>query len=189
MRMSDTIRIAVVYHSAWGHTARVAQAVASGAAEAAVAKLVSVDDLDDQWPLLDEADGLIFGCPTYMGNVTAPFKAFMDATGSRWLKQRWHDKLAAGFTNSGAPSGDKLQTLVSLTVFAAQHGMIWVGSDTMYSSAADTLNRAGSFLGVMTESRDGPVSDDNPGARDVETARLLGLRVARLAGRLNRMPR
>ena len=39
MRMSDTIRIAVVYHSAWGHTARVAQAVASGAAEAAVANL------------------------------------------------------------------------------------------------------------------------------------------------------
>ena len=38
----------------------------------------------------------------------------------------WRDKVAAGFTNSGAKSGDKLTALVSLAVFAAQHHMHWV---------------------------------------------------------------
>jgi len=183
--MPALIRIAVVYHSAWGHTARVADAVAAGAAAVAGTEVhrVPVDDIDDRWPLLDDADALIFGCPTYMGGVSAPFKAFMDATGSRWLKQRWRDKIAAAFTNSGAPSGDKLQTLVSLAVFAAQHGMIWIGNDVVHSSKPGSLNRAGSYLGVMTESLDAPVSETNPPAHDLQTAQLLGSRVAAIAGR------
>jgi len=44
-----------------------------------------------------------------------------------WLEQRWKDKIAAGFTNSASQSGDKLSTLLQLTVFAMQMGMIWVG--------------------------------------------------------------
>jgi NAD(P)H dehydrogenase (quinone) len=182
MRMNQII---VLYHSPWGHTAAVAAAVAEGAAGAGACQieLVDVDDVNAHWDRLDKADALIFGCPTYMGNVTAGFKSFMDASGSRWLQRRWRDKLAAGFTNSGAPSGDKLQTLVALTLFAAQHSMLWVGSDTPCDP--DTgLNRSGSYLGVMTESRDTPVGPDNPPPADLETARRLGQRVARICTRM-----
>ncbi|TJY62132.1 flavodoxin family protein [Sinimarinibacterium sp. CAU 1509] len=178
-------QIVVVYHSPWGHTAAVANAIADGVTSAgtSTATVISVDAVDSHWQQLDAADALIFGCPTYMGNVTAGFKAFMDASGSRWLQQRWRNKLAAGFTNSGSPSGDKLQTLIALTLFAAQHGMLWIGNDTPCDP--DTgLNRSGSYLGVMTESRDTPVGPDNPPASDLETARRLGRRVAETCARM-----
>ena len=61
-----------------------------------------------------------------MGTVSAEFKAFMDKTSEFWAHQLWKDKLGAAFTNSGSQSGDKLNTLVSLLVFAAQHGMNWI---------------------------------------------------------------
>lgn len=180
MHMTTT---AVIYHSACGHTERAARAAFEGAAELGHAKLIAVETIERHWDVLDDADAMIFACPTYMGNVSAAFKTFMDATGGRWIEQRWRDKIGAGLTNSGAASGDKLQTLLALVVFAAQHGMVWVGSDTMHDRATG-LNRAGSYVGVMTESSDAPVSVDNPPAEDLETARRLGRRVAAWAGRL-----
>ena len=50
----------------------------------------------------------------------------MDKTSQFWANQPWKDKLAAAFTNSGSQHGDKLNTLVSILVFAAQHGMNWI---------------------------------------------------------------
>lgn len=44
----------------------------------------------------------------------------------RELGAAWRDKVAAGFTNSGSKSGDKVNTLISLAIFAAQHHMHWV---------------------------------------------------------------
>ena len=111
-----------------------------------------------------------------MGSASAQFKAFMDATSAVWALQGWRDKLAAGFTHSAAPSGDKLGTLTQLAVFAAQHGMVWVGLGLppTYASAGseeDDTNRLGSHLGAMAQSRPGggvlPVGD-------VKTAEHLG---------------
>jgi multimeric flavodoxin WrbA len=61
-----------------------------------------------------------------MGSASAAFKVFMEASSRRWMEQRWADKLAAGFTNSGSWNGDKQNTLVQFVTFAAQHGMLWV---------------------------------------------------------------
>ena len=58
----------VVYHSAYGHTAKVAQYIAQGAEQAgADVHLISVAAV--QWDLLDQADIIVMGCPTYMGAV------------------------------------------------------------------------------------------------------------------------
>ena len=115
-------------HSGFGHTAVLADAVAAGAGEAgADVTVIAVDAMTDtDWDILDAADGIMFGSATYMGNVSAGFQAFAEETGRRCLNGTWRDKVAAGFTNSGAKSGDKLNTLVSLAVFAAQHHMHWV---------------------------------------------------------------
>jgi NAD(P)H dehydrogenase (quinone) len=43
------------------------------------------------------------------------------------VRIRRRDKLAAGFTVSDSPSGDKLGTLQYLFTLAMQHGMVWVG--------------------------------------------------------------
>ncbi len=110
-------RIVIVYHSGYGHTAVQAEAVARGArgiAGAAV-QLVKVEDADQHWPDVADADAIIFGTPTYMGSASAAFKTFMDASSKPWAAGAWKDKIAAGFTNSASQSGDKLSTLQQLS--------------------------------------------------------------------------
>lgn len=174
-------RLAIVYHSAYGHTARVAEHVRMGvtSVEGATATLMAVDLPD--WAALGAADAIILGAPTYMGSVSAPFKVFMDQTSRQWLKQEWKDKLAAGFTNSGGLSGDKLSVLFQLQVFSAQHGMLWVPFPLMPTGTGpDDLNRMGSHLGLMTQSDNAP-AEITPPAGDIRTAELFGAHVAERA--------
>jgi multimeric flavodoxin WrbA len=182
------VKIAVVYHSGYGHTARQARAVADGASGLAGVRvqLVSVENVEQHWRDLDDADAIIFGTPTYMGSVSAPFKAFMDKSSKAWAGQKWKDKIAAGFTNSASQSGDKLNTLIQLAVFAAQHGMHWVnlglmpGNNSSQGSPED-LNRLGSYLGAMAQSNSDAAPEIAPTASDLRTAAHLGRRVAEVA--------
>ncbi|NBX02549.1 MAG: flavodoxin family protein [Alphaproteobacteria bacterium] len=186
------VQIVIIYHSGYGHTAKVAEAVGEGARRHAGAhvQVLSVDALDEAgWAALDAADGIIFGSPTYMGGVSAKFKAFMESASKRWYAQSWKDKVAAGFTNSGAYSGDNFNTLMQLLANAMQHSMIWVGTGMKqptakgHGPAPDALNRLGSFVGVATQSNDDS-PEVTPPSGDLETARMLGQRVAELAARL-----
>ena len=183
------VNIVVIYHSGYGHTAKVAQAVGEGAKrhEGANVQVLSVDALDEAgWALLDAADGIIFGAPTYMGGVSAKFKAFIESASKRWHVQAWKDKIGAGFTNAGAYNGDNFNSLMQLLVNAMQHSMIWVGTGLKNPSskgshpAPEDINRLGSFIGVATQSNDDS-PEVTPPAGDLETARLLGLRVAGIA--------
>ncbi len=165
-------------------------AVARGAGRVddVTAHLVAVDDEAARAQMvLATADAVVFGCPTYMGSVSAQFKAFMDSTSAIWALQGWRDKLAAGFTHSAALSGDKLATLIQLSVFAAQHGMIWVGlglppTYASLDAPSEDMNRLGSHLGAMAQSR--PSGGDLPES-DLRTAEHLGRRVAELARRFH----
>lgn len=174
-------RIAVVYHSKFGNTKQFAELIAQGAQEVADATVAVIDVTvikESDWDLLQHADAILFGCPTYMGSVSGEFKMFMDATSPVWMSQGWKNKIAAGFTTSGSPSGDKLNVLVQLAVFAAQHSMIWVGTGLMpEGKLPEHANRLGSFMGAMAQT-DG-AEGISPG--DAKTARHLGRRVAELA--------
>lgn len=182
-------KVCVVYHSGYGHTQKIAEAVHEGAGKSGKldAVLLSVADLaaagSANWQELDDAGAIIFGCPTYMGCVSAEMKKFMELTSSRWMEQKWADKLAAGFTNSGSQNGDKQNTLVALATLAAQHGMVWVnlnqlpGNNSSVGSVED-LNRLGSSLGLMAQSNVDQGADIVPPQADLETARALGQRVA-----------
>ena len=179
--------VAVVYHSGYGHTAELAKAAARGADSigGVEARLIAVEQVDKHWQDLDAADAIIFGAPTYMGSVSAPFKAFMDATSKVWMEQKWKDKLAAGFTNSGSQNGDKFNTLTQLFTFAMQHGMVWSGLGLMPGNnstkgSVDDLNRLGSSTGAMAQSN---VDQGTEGTAksDFATAAHLGKRVALLA--------
>lgn len=184
-----SVNIVVIYHSGYGHTARVAAAVGEGAArlEGAHVQVISVDGLTQEgWAALDAADAIIFGSPTYMGGVSAKFKEFMESGSKRWHSQTWKDKLAAGFTNAGAYSGDNFNTILQLLANAMQHSMIWVGTGLKQPAAKgsgpdpEALNRLGSFIGVATQSND-ESSEFSPPSGDLETARHLGQRVASAA--------
>jgi len=178
-------RIAVIFHSAQGHTATLAQAVVNGIeAAGATAALFDVDAAMERLEALAQFDGLVFGSPTYMGSVSARFKAFMEE--SRLARGQWRDKFAAGFTNSASQSGDKLNTLVQLSIFAAQHGMLWVSlglraGNNSTQGSVDDLNRLGSFLGAMAQSNVDQGSELAPPQSDRDTAYNLGQRVAQVA--------
>lgn len=182
-------KVAIVYHSGYGHTEHQAQAVYRGAQSVAgtTVHLLSVDaftgdDAEANWALLDDADAIIFGAPTYMGSASGDMKTFMDATAGAWAAQKWADKLAAGFTNSGAQSGDKLNTLISFVLLAGQHGMIWVNLNLMPGNNASTgsvddLNRVGGFIGAMSQSNTDQGTEGMLES-DLLTAKHLGRRVA-----------
>jgi NAD(P)H dehydrogenase (quinone) len=98
-------RIAIIYHSGYGHTARQAKAVAAGVqgVKGADALLLTVEEAPSPWSDLESAEAIIFGTPTYMANVSAQFKAFQDSTSRAVLAKgfAWKGKVAGGFTNSG----------------------------------------------------------------------------------------
>lgn len=174
------MKVSIIYHSGYGHTEKLAQAVARGVAEVggASATLISLSGQNIDWEAIAASDALIFGSPTYNGTVSARFKQFMeDSTRQAWIPQTWRNKIAAGFTNSGAMHGDKLSALMTMALFAAQHAMIWTGLDLFPGKGNDELNRIGGWLGAMAQSDDAP-ADITPIHSDLATAAHLGKRVA-----------
>ncbi len=184
-------RLAVVHHSAHGHTAHIAEHVAAGARRVVGidVQVLEAGDLAGAPETLCAFDGFVFGSPTYLGGVSATFKSFMDSTGGLWKRQRLKGRLAAAFTVSSLPAGDKQSTLLSMFVFAMQHGMIWVGNAILpeqhrgvpYDEAA---NRLGSWSGLMAQAEHSAPADAFPPG-DVKTARMFGGNVAAALLRLS----
>ena len=182
-------RIAIVYHSAHGHTAFIAGKVAEGvdSVGGSTVALLKAEDLISRPGGLVAYDGLILGSPTYLGGVSGTFKSMMDATGGLWRLQRLRGKLAAGFTASSLPSGDKQSTLQSMVTFCMQHGMIWVGNPILpeqhkgvpYEEAA---NRLGSWTGLMAQAGHGSPADALPPG-DAKGARMFGANFAETVAR------
>ncbi len=186
--------VAIVFHSGFGHTKAVAEAVAKGAAQVAGVKanLISVDDAEARAADLDAADAIVFGSPTYMGGVSADFAKFKDWTSKRWMSRAWQNKLAAGFTVSASWGGDKQNTLFQLFTLAQQHGMVWVGlglapGNNHSKGSTDDLNRTGASIGLMAQAH-ADQGVEGIGASEFRTAELLGKRVAEAAQRWQAAP-
>lgn len=177
-------KIAVIYHSAHGHTEHIAGQIVKGASDVLCSDvhLLKAEDLIEMPKALIQYDGLILGSPTYLGGVSGVFKTFMDATGPLWRSQALKGKLAGGFTVSSLPSGDKQSTLMSMFVFAMQHGMLWAGNPILPEQHAgvpydQAANRLGSWIGMMAQSAHGATADAFA-AGDIKTARLFGRQFA-----------
>jgi NAD(P)H dehydrogenase (quinone) len=186
--------IAIVYHSGFGHTKALAEAVAKGAEGVAGARvsLIEVAEAEIRQEELDAADAVIFGSPTYMGGVSAEFAKFKDWTAKRWMDGSWRDKLAAGFTVSASWGGDKQNTINQLLTLAAQHGMVWVGlglppGNNHSKGSVDDLNRTGASLGLMAQAN-ADQGVEGIGASEFRTGQALGKRVAEAAQRWREAP-
>jgi NAD(P)H dehydrogenase (quinone) len=191
--------ISIVYHSGFGHTKVLAEKIQEGAQsinnnDVHLLEIKGEDILNGQWKnetittKLDASDAIIFGCPTYMGSPSAVFKAFLEWAFYPWLDQKWKDKVAAGFTNSASQSGDKLNTLVDLQVFASQMGMVWIPlgdlpTNNYSEGSVETVNRLGSFMGVMAQSNADQSFDVAPSEGDRLTALRFGTHVAKATQR------
>lgn len=171
--------LAIVYHSPYGHTAKVASFIAQGAKQTGIqVHCMNIEQVD--WEVLDRADAIMLGCPTYMGSITSALKLFMEQSSKRWLARTWQGKIAAGFTNGGGLSGDKLAVLQQINLFAMQHGMLWTGLPLMPTGrGSQDLNRMSGFLGLMTQSDNAPV-EVTPPQGDLDTAIWFGEYIALL---------
>ncbi|MGL4231141.1 MAG: flavodoxin family protein [Casimicrobium sp.] len=182
--------VSIVYHSGYGHTKAIAEAVQKGAAGVAGAtvNLMAVDAVN--WDTLAASDAIIFGAPTYMGGPSGQFKMFADATSKVWFTYGWKDKIAAGFTVSSSRNGDKASTLAYFQTLAMQHHMLWIGNAVppgnkdSKGSEAD-MNRLGAAAGLMAQ---GNADQGVEGIHesDFRTAEAFGKRVAEATKRWNK---
>lgn len=182
--------VSIVYDSSFkGQTAVLAECVAEGArsVDGAEVHVIHVDDVAGHWQNLHTSDAIIFGSPTYIGSVSGKFKLFIEQlAGEVWLKRMWKNKFAAGFTISAGRSGDKLNCLTQMVIFASQMAMIWVpqhvlGGNYSTQGSEDDLNRMAGYLGVMAQGNIDEPADVSPPESDRETARQHGRHVAQVA--------
>lgn len=186
--------VAIVYFSGYGHTVKLAEAVQAGAASETGAKatLYRIDangDLPEgAWEEIAKADALIYGSPTYMGGPAWQFKKFADASSKVWFTQGWKNKLAAGFTTSASTNGDKFSTMEYFWTLSQQHGQVWIGTGLMPANKKEhgpsDVNWTAGFAGALAISPSDASPEEAPRSGDLETARLLGRRVAEFATRL-----
>ncbi|WP_045728667.1 MULTISPECIES: flavodoxin family protein [unclassified Xanthomonas] len=185
-------KIAIIYFSGYGHTAKQAEAVHAGAASVGEATLYRIDQdgnlPDGAWEAIGQADAIVYGSPTYMGGPAWQFKKFADASSKPWFTQAWKDKIAAGFTNSASVNGDKFSTIAYFWTLSQQHGQLWVGTGVMPSNTKahgpDDVNWTAGSGGALAISPADASPDEAPRRGDLETARLLGKRVAEFASKL-----
>ncbi len=182
-------KIVIVYHSGYGHTKKVAEAVAEGSGGALLAIDAEGNLPESGWEQLAAADAIVFGSPTYMGGPSWQFKKFADASSKPWYGRVWKDKVAAGFTNSATLNGDKFNTLTYFVTLSQQHGMFWVGTGVTAPNAKqhgrDDINHLGGYTGLITATPSDASPDEMvPG--DLATARQFGERVAQATAKITR---
>lgn len=202
--------VLVAYYSSYGHTARMAQAVAEGArgaeegVEVRVARIPELEEArkamsTQEWYVkaqeahahlpevthddLRWADGIIWGMPTRFGNMPAQVKQFLDTCGGLWANGELEDKATGIFTGTATIHGGQESTILTGLVPLLHLGMVFVG--TPYGQNAHILTTdgiGGSPYGPGTLA--GPDGSRQPEERELLTASNLGSRVAKVARRL-----
>jgi len=201
------VKIKIVFYSMYGHTYRMAEAVAEGAQEVqgAEVQMLQVPELvpDDVLELsgakkarssfphiplakqddLADADAVIFGTPTRFGNMCAQMRNFLDQTGLLWAQNALVGKVGSVFTSTGLQHGGQETTITSFHTTLLHLGMIIVG--VPYSEkrqmAMDEIT-GGSPYGASTIA--GPDRSRVPSENELEIARFQGRHVATIASRL-----
>ncbi|HEY8346824.1 MAG TPA: NAD(P)H:quinone oxidoreductase [Symbiobacteriaceae bacterium] len=191
-------KVAVIYYSSTGNTARMAEAVAEGArAVGAEVRVLPVEELAPEsaiaqnpaWKAhyekvkdlpkasladLEWADAIILGTPSRFGNVASQLKQFIDTTGGLWAQGKLANKVVAGFVTASNDHGGQEATLLALYHVFYHWGAIVAApgyTDPVVFSAG------GNPYGASATSTEQGVSE-----QALEAARHLGKRVATVAG-------
>ena len=158
------MKVLISYHSDYGSTEKMAQAIAAGMKAGndacdVVIKSVAQTTLDD----LVTADVLCFGCPVHMGSVSWPMKKLIDEAGKLWMEGALEGKLGAAFVSGGGfggGGGGAEQALIALHANFLEHGMMVVGFPKSLLGYADgglqwgAYARSGDAQGMPTGIQD-----------------------------------
>jgi NAD(P)H dehydrogenase (quinone) len=175
---TNLVRVLVAYDSLTGNTEKMAQGVEAGAKQVpgVVVVMKPVDKVTKED--LEKADGIILGCPTYYGTIPGRMKAVIDDWSWK-LKVDFTDKVGGAFSTGGGQAGGKEFVLLSLVMFMLNNRMVVAGP--LYQN-----EKTGSVWGeVGAAAMTGPL-DTGVGEGELDSARRLGERVARLAVKLKR---
>jgi NAD(P)H dehydrogenase (quinone) len=205
-------RLAVIYYSSYGHTFELAKAVAEGAesipgTEVLLRRVPELDDArsamssQDAYVRAQEAqqevpeatlddlrgvDGVPWGTPTRYGNMTAQLKQFIDTTGPLWQKGELEDRATGVFTSTATTHGGSESTILTSLVPLLHLGMVFCG--TPYGQNEQIMTDeaiGGSPYGPATIA--GPDGSRTPVEAELQTARNLGKRLARVSAALKLM--
>jgi NAD(P)H dehydrogenase (quinone) len=125
---------------------------------------------------LEAADGIILGCPTYFANIPGEMKTILDDWNWK-LKVDFTDKVGGAFSTGGGQVGGKEFVVMSLVMFMLSNRMVVAGP--LYRN-----DKTGSVWGeIGAAAMTGPL-DPGVSENELDSARRLGQRVARLAQKL-----
>lgn len=200
-------KIQVIFYSTYGHVFRLAEAIVEGAKSVSgveVQLLRVAETLPDdvlakmgateaqkafaKIPLADprklqEADGIILGCPTRYGAAPAQMRAFLDNTAGQWTSGALIGKVGSAFTSTASQHGGQETTLLTMSTFFFHMGMVIAGCPY---SAQELLNlneiTGGTPYGASTIA--GPKGERHVTQNELAIARAQGKHVAIIAVKL-----
>ena len=200
------MKIAVIFHSVYGHIYQMAKAVVEGAREinGADVELLQVKEtlsyeiiekigatetkkLFADIPIVNPSDlanydVILFGTPTRYGMMTAQMKTLIDATGKMWMEGAMIGKVGSVFTSSSTQHGGQESTILSFHTVLLHHGMVLIG--VPYSEKRQMIMdeiTGGSPYGASTIAGDG---SRQPSENELEIAKFQGRHVAKIAKKL-----
>lgn len=145
--MSDGKKIVfVVYYSMYGHVYEMAKAICIGLEKSGVrSQLFQFEETLNEKILqkmkakpreksipvitvnkLKEADGFLFGFPTYFGTIPNQVKIFFDSCQDLWLKSALRNKFVGTFFSSSSIGQGQESTTFTCLPFFAHMGMLYV---------------------------------------------------------------
>lgn len=123
------MRTLVAYYSRTGNTKKMAQAIADGVKKAGLA--VDVKKINDiKTKDLLNYHAIIFGSPTYYGQMAAEVKELLDK--SVTYHGNLSGKIGGAFTSCGSIAGGAETTIMGILDAFLIHGMIIVGESGPY---------------------------------------------------------
>ncbi len=167
-----SVTVLVAYHSATGHTEKMAQGVVEGAARIPGTKVVLKRVGDVAAGDLFSADAVVVGSPVYWSNMSGDVKKFFDDWQFKFgvfPEFKMRNKVGAAFATGGQVSSGKEVTM--LTILAAMLGNQMI-----------VVSGGGAFGASATTEGDSPGIDD----KELASAKELGARVAEVAWMVKR---
>lgn len=178
------MQILIAYHSDYGATEKMAQAIAAGAKVADPAAVIhSKQALETTLDDLLAADVIIFGTPVHMGAMAWQMKKLIDDGAKLWLEGALDGKVGGVFASGGGfggAGGGAEQVMISLYANFLQHGMHVVGFPKSLPGYAGGGLHWGPY--GRTANDEGMPAGINDSA--LAAARSYGTHVAEIAGRL-----
>lgn len=202
------MNVLIAHYSMLGHTNRLAEAIMQGAkGEGAkvflmrIPEILTEEDIKQravsefqksfkEIPIctpdsLVEADAIILGAPTYLGNMCAQMQYFLNSLGKLWRDGVLVGKVGSAFTSSGSQHGGQEAALLNMHTTMLHLGMIVVGLPYTFEGQLriDEIT-GGTPYGATTIS--GQKGERLPSENELAAARFQGKHVASIAAKLGK---